>query len=150
MAEAVAGGAEALRQRPFVSLDINVTTGLRHNEESSPELMYMSGKGLPFLYICSGLGGLIAMTVAGSMVVVNAGTLTGLVLSQLVREGAPIVIPGFGGESVDMRNMGYAHAVPDYKGTAESIAHLYGLPMFTTVGARDARTSISRRRPRRR
>ena len=79
------------------------------------------------------------MTVAGSMVVVNAGTLTGLVLSQLIREGTPMVLPGFGGESVDMRNMGYAHAVPDYKGTAQSMAHFYNKPMFTTAGVCDAK-----------
>ena len=140
MAEAVAGGADALRARPFAVSYINVTTGLRHNEESLEKLIFLARRGLPFLYICSGLGGLTApMTVAGSMVVVNAGTLTGLVLSQLIREGTPVIIPGFGGESVDMRNMGYAHAVPDYKGTAQSMAHFYDKPMFTTAGVCDAK-----------
>ena len=140
MAEAVVGGADALRQKPFTINYINVTTGLRHNEESLDKLIYLSERGLPFLYICSGLGGLTApISVAGSMVVVNVGTLTGLVLSQLTREGAPIVFPGFGGESVDMRNMGYAHAVPDYKGTAQSLAHFYNKPMFTTAGVCDSK-----------
>ena len=36
---------------------INVTTGLRHNEESLEKLIFLARRGLPFLYICSGLGG---------------------------------------------------------------------------------------------
>jgi trimethylamine---corrinoid protein Co-methyltransferase len=140
MAEIVAGGAAALRARPFIAAYINVTTGLRHNEEALRKLIFMAEKGLPALYICSGLGGVTApVTIAGGMALVNAGTLAGLVVAQLTREGTPFIAPGFGGETVDMRTLQFAYAVPDYKGTAESMAHFYSLPTFTTAGVTDSK-----------
>lgn len=56
MAEAVVGGAEALRRRPFVAPYINVTTGLVHNEDAVEKLLFMAGKGLPTTYIPSTQG----------------------------------------------------------------------------------------------
>ena len=102
MAERVAGGAEALKLRPNAACYINVTSGLRHNEEALQKLLFLAGKGLPSLYIpvvdC-GING--PVTPAAGVVLVNAGVLIGLVLSQLKREGAPYIIPGWGGEGLD-------------------------------------------------
>jgi len=98
MAEIVTGGADTLRHNPFAVCYINVTTGLRHNEEALQKLLYLSGKGLPFTYIPSAQGGVTApITIAGAMAANYAGVLAGLVLSQLKREGAPFIIPGWGG-----------------------------------------------------
>ncbi len=79
MAEVVVGGAEALRQNPFAACYINVTTGLRHNEEALQKLLYLAGKGLPALYIPVGMGGATApVTLAGCQVIWNVGALVGL------------------------------------------------------------------------
>ena len=51
MAEAVAGGAEALRERPNVALYINVTRGLVHNEDSLRKLLILAERGLPAMWI---------------------------------------------------------------------------------------------------
>ncbi|PWH20928.1 MAG: trimethylamine methyltransferase [Ardenticatenia bacterium] len=140
MAEIVAGGAQALRERPFTLCYINVTTGLRHNREALEKLLFMADKGLPALYIPVGSGGLTApITMAGAMALVNAGTLVGLVIAQLRRPGTPIIIPGWGGETLDMRTMVEPYAGADYQGIAESLAHFYGLPVFTLGGASDAK-----------
>ena len=83
MAEAVVGGAEALRQRPLAACYINVTTGLRHNEEALQKLLFLADKGLPLLYIPVAVGGISApITTASSMALINAGVLAGLVLSN--------------------------------------------------------------------
>jgi trimethylamine:corrinoid methyltransferase-like protein len=114
MAEAVAGGADALRLNPFVACYINVTTGLRHNQESLEKLLFLSGKGLPALYIPVSLGGATApITVAGCQVLWNVGALVGLVISQLKREGAPYVIAGWGASMLDMRDLVQPYADPD-------------------------------------
>lgn len=140
MAEAVAGGADALREQPTAACYINVTTGLQHNAEALQKLMYLADKGLPALYIPVALGGLSApVTVPAAMAIVNAGTLTGLVVSQLKREGAPVIIPGWGGSGLDMRTMVQPYAGPDRRGVAEALAHYYGLPMFSLAGASDAK-----------
>jgi trimethylamine--corrinoid protein Co-methyltransferase len=140
MAEVVAGGADALRLNPFVACYINVTTGLRHNQEALQKLLYLADKGLPALYIPVGLGGATApVTVAGCQVIWNVGALVGLVISQLKREGTPYVMAGWGSNLLDMRTMIQPYANPDRQGVAQAMAHFYGLPMFSLGGCSDAK-----------
>jgi trimethylamine--corrinoid protein Co-methyltransferase len=140
MAEAVAGGAEALMLRPLAACYINVTSGLRHNEEALQKLLFLAGKGLPALYIpvvdC-GING--PVTPAAGMALVNAGVLIGLVLSQLKREGAPYIVPGWGGEGLDMRTMVSPYCAPDPKGMAHALAQYYRLPMFGIGGCSESK-----------
>jgi len=140
MAEAVAGGADALRERPFVACYINVTTGLLHNADALEKLLFLAGKGLPALYIPVVSGGTTGpVTMAGCLAVANAGVLVGLVISQLKREGAPIVIPGFGGDALDLRTMVDPYCGPDPRGMAQALAHFYQLPMFSLGGASESK-----------
>lgn len=140
MAEAVAGGAAALRERPFVACYINVTTGLRHNQDALQKLLYLAARGLPALYIPVALAGVTGpVTVAGTAALVNAGALAGLVISQLKRPGTPFIMPGWGGEGLDLRTTVNAYAEPDHRGVAEALIHHYGLPMFSLAGVTDAK-----------
>ena len=87
MAEAVVGGAKALREKPILTCYINVVSGAVHNEDALEKLLYLSGKGLPSLYIPgSNAGTTSPMTQAGAIALDNAGMLVGLVLSQLTRD----------------------------------------------------------------
>lgn len=140
MAEAVAGGADALRGRPTLALYVNVTSGLVHNDDSVRKLMLLAEKALPAMWIpvtSSGTTG--PVTLAGNVALNNAGVLVGVVLSQLVREGAPVIIPGFGGEALDLRTMVDPYIQPDVLGVAQALAHHYGLPMFSLAGASDSK-----------
>ncbi|MCK5783667.1 MAG: trimethylamine methyltransferase family protein [Desulfobacterales bacterium] len=140
MAEIVAGGPDQLRHSPFASCYINVTTGLRHNEEALQKLLYLSGKGLPFTYIPSAQGGVTApITIAGTMAVNNAGVLVGLVLSQLKREGSPFIIPGWGGNMLDMKTTVQPYADPEKRGQAIDFAHYMGLPTFSLAGCSESK-----------
>jgi trimethylamine--corrinoid protein Co-methyltransferase len=140
MAEAVAGGSEALRQRPFVACYINVTTGLRHNQEALQKLLFLAEKGLPALYIPVVIGGVTApVTVASSVALVNAGVLVGLVLSQLKRQGAPFIVSGMTNDSLDMRTMISPYCSPDPIGVAHALAHHYDLPMFGVGGCSESK-----------
>ncbi len=140
MAEAVVGGPEALRQNPLVACYINVTTGLKHNAEALQKLLYLADKGLPAIYVPVVSGGMTGpVTLAGDMAMVNAGVLTGLVLSQLKREGAPFIMPGWGGEALDMRTMVGPYCAPDPRGMAMALAHYYNLPSFGYAGASESK-----------
>lgn len=140
MAETVVGGAEALRQNPLVACYINVTTGLRHNQEALQKLLYLSGKGLPYAYVPSTQGGVTApVTPAGAMVVAQAGALVGLVLSQLKREGTPFIMPGWGGNMLDMRTTVQPYADPDKRAMVTDYVHFLGLPMFALAGVSDSK-----------
>ncbi len=141
MAEAVAGGADALRERPTIALYINVTRGLVHNGDSLRKLLILAERGLPALWIPVTSGGTTGpVTMAGNVALNNAGVLVGIVLAQLVREGTPIVIPGFGGDALDLRTMVDPYAEPDHRGMVPSLAHHYDLPMFSLAGGSDSKT----------
>jgi len=140
MAEAVAGGPAALRQNPLAACYINVTTGLRHNQEALQKLLYLAGKGLPLTYVPSTQGGVTApVTPAGAMAVAQAGALVGLVLSQLKREGAPFIMPGWGGNMLDMRTTVQPYADPDKRAVIPDFVHYLGLPMFALAGCSDSK-----------
>ena len=140
MAEAVAGGADALRERPFAACYINVTTGLIHNADALQKLLFLAGKGLPALYIPVVSGGTSGpMTMAGGLALSNAGALAGLVLSQLKRPGAPFVMPGFGGDALDMRTMVDPYCAPEPRGMAEALGHFYDLPLFCLGGSSESK-----------
>jgi len=141
MAEAVVGGEEVLRQKPLISCYINATSGLIHNKEALQKLLFLSGKGLPAQYIPCTTGGMHAPITPASVVAVNnAGLLTGLVLSQLKREGAPFIAPAICPSRLDMKTMIIPYCLPDSKGIPENLAHYYNLPMFTTGGCSDSPT----------
>jgi trimethylamine--corrinoid protein Co-methyltransferase len=142
MAEAVAGGPDALRERPIAAFYINVTSGLVHNGDSVRKLMLLAERGLPALWIPVTSGGTTGpVTLAGNVAVNNAGVLVGLVLANLVREGAPVVIPGMGGEFLDLRTMVDPYAEPDHVGVVPSLAHFYDLPMFSLAGGSDSKAA---------
>ena len=140
MAEAVAGGPEALRERPTIALYVNVTRGLVHNGDSLRKLLLLAERGLPALWIPVTSGGTTGpVTMAGNVALNNAGVLVGVVLAQLVREGTPVVVPGFGGDALDLRTMVDPYAEPDHRGMVPSLAHHYGLPMFSLAGGSDSK-----------
>lgn len=140
MAEVAAGGRSELRRRPLAVSYINVATGLRHNREALQKLLYLSGEGLPLTYVASAQGGTTApITVPAAAAIEHAGTLTGLVLSQLKREGAPFIMPGWSGQQLDMRTTVQPHADPEKRGQGIDFAHFLGLPMFNIAGASDSK-----------
>jgi trimethylamine--corrinoid protein Co-methyltransferase len=140
MAELVVGGAEALRQKPMLACYVNVTTGLLHNQEAVQKLLYLAGKGLPTTYIPSTQGGATApVTPAAALAVAQAGALVGLVLSQLKREGTPYIMPGWGGNMLDMRTTVQPYADPDKRCLASDFVHYLGLPMFALAGCSDSK-----------
>jgi trimethylamine--corrinoid protein Co-methyltransferase len=139
MAEAVSGDPEALCQNPFVACYINVTSDLRHNEESLQKLLYMAEKGLPTTYTPVGLRGATApVTRAGSLALAGAGHLVGLVLSQLKREGTPFIW-GAWELPLELRTQIEPYAPPEMRGLGAAQAHFYGLPYFGLAGCTDSK-----------
>jgi trimethylamine--corrinoid protein Co-methyltransferase len=139
MAEAVVGGADALREKPILTCYINVVSGAVHNAESLRKLLYLSGKGLPSLYIPGSNAGVTSpMTQAGAVALDTAGALLGLVLAQLKREGAPYIMSAMDPAALDMRTMVSPYAYPE-RGFIRSVSQRYGLPTLSLAGATDSK-----------
>jgi trimethylamine--corrinoid protein Co-methyltransferase len=141
MAEAVAGGEEELRRRPLCINYINYAHALRHNKESLQRLLYMAGKGLPSIYCTTVSGGATGpMTPAGGIALGNAGDLVGVVLAQLKREGAPVIISGGYHYVFGMKSHGGGPgAPPRIWGTRPEICQYYDLPSFGLGGGTNAK-----------
>jgi trimethylamine--corrinoid protein Co-methyltransferase len=139
MSEAVVGGAEQLRQKPILTCYINVVSGAVHNGDSLRKLLYLSGKGLPTLYIPGSNAGITSpMTQPGAVALDMAGGLVGLVLAQLNREGAPYIMSAMDPAALDMRTMVSPYAYPE-RGIIRSVSQRYGLPTLALAGATDSK-----------
>lgn len=140
MAEIVAGGAAAFQRRPFATCYINVTAGLVANQEALQKCMYLAKKGLPQLYIPLNDGGVMSpASIGGATACMYAGTLLGVVLAQLVREGAPVGVPGWSGGLYNVKTMVANYCQADEQGVALAMGHYYGLPTFGMAGCSDAK-----------
>jgi trimethylamine--corrinoid protein Co-methyltransferase len=140
MCEIVAGGAQGFRQRPFATCYINVTSGLVANSEALQKCMYLAGKGLPLLYIPLNAGGVNSpATTAGCMATMNAGTLLGIVLAQLVREGTPVAVPGWNGGPYNLKTMVGNYVLADEQGVPTEMGKYYDLPVFGLGGSTDSK-----------
>jgi trimethylamine--corrinoid protein Co-methyltransferase len=140
MCEAAAGGSEAFRRHPFATCYINVTSGLVANEEALQKCIYLAEKGLPQLWIPLNAGGVNSpATTAGCMASMNAGILLGVVLSQLVRQGAPIAVPGWNGGPYNLKTMVGNYVLADEQGVPTTMGKHYDLPVFGLGGSTDAK-----------
>ncbi len=140
MAEAVVGGADALRAKPIAACYINVSSALRHNQEALQKLLFLADKGLPTTYtpvVLRGASG--PVTAAGAIALANAGELAGLVVAQLQREGAPVILTGGVNDMLDMRASVDCYADPTNRVMLVEQAHRYGLPIFGLTGCSDSK-----------
>lgn len=140
MCEIVAGGEDAFQRKPFATSYINVTAGMLANEEATQRCMYLAEKGLPLLWIPLNIGGANSpTTTAGCMASMNAGTLLGIVLAQLVNEGTPVAVPGWNGGPYNLQTMVGSYVLADEQGVATSIGRYYDLPVFGLAGSTDSK-----------
>lgn len=138
MCEVVMGGQQALREKPIFIHYSEPTSPLIHSYGAVNKLFLCADKGVPICYPPGALmGGSGPATLAGSIVQANAEALSGVVLHQLRKRGAPI-ISGFSGIPMDMRTTTFSYANPEFRLSNSTMADLYehyGLPHWSTVGS---------------
>jgi len=140
MAEIAMGGADLMRINPTVICYLNPTSSFVHNESALKKLFYCAEKRVPFVYLPDLLRGMTGpITREGSMVCHNAGVLVGVVLSQLVNEGAPVIISSARPSHLDMKTMVAPYVTGPGGFGGVGINHYYNLPVFTTGGASDSK-----------
>lgn len=140
MLEVAVGGAEQLRTNPTAILYLNPTTAFKHNEEALRKLMYAAEKRLPIVYLPDVQRGFTCpLTFAGAMACANAGQLVGLLLAQLVNEGAPFILNAAVPSTIDMKTMVLPYVEPAGKAFALEMNFHYDLPAFSTGGCSDSK-----------
>ena len=126
-----------LDQHPFVIPYFNPITPLVLNETTAQKMMVTVERGLPLIYNNYGMSGATSpITPGGTLAVLNAELLAGLVYSQVLKEGTPIILgslpAGFNMQS--MQAIYTPHTMLLNLACAEMMAH-YGLPHSGTSGS---------------
>jgi len=120
-----------LAEHPAVMSIINVNSPRRFDEAMADGLMAMAGLGQPVVVTPFTLMGAMApVSLAGALAQQNAEALFGVVLTQAVRKGAPVMYGAFT-SNVDLRSGAPAFGTPENaKANVASgqLARRYGLP----------------------
>ncbi|MFN2220797.1 MAG: trimethylamine methyltransferase family protein [Anaerolineae bacterium] len=122
---------------PFVIPYLNPISPLVINRGTVSKMFHAAKRGLPFIYSNYGMAGASTpITPASALALLTAELLAGLTLSQLIREGTPVILgslPAF----FDMRGMGSFYDPRSYLmdlACAEMMAY-YQLPHCGTSGS---------------
>ncbi len=143
LACAVAGGAEALEQRPFLLNYLEAISPLRFPQNVMEKLIFDAERAIPICFPSgSNAGGGAPVTLAGALAMGIAENLAGLVVQQMVRRGAPFVF-GPNVSALDMKTTVVSYGCPEWALTQAALADmrdmLYGLPIWAYAGASDAK-----------
>ncbi|MBW2602724.1 MAG: trimethylamine methyltransferase family protein [Deltaproteobacteria bacterium] len=144
MAEIIAGSSEKLRQRPFISMVACNISPFKLDQSYGRLAMEIAKHGIPVVVPAEPLCGATApITLAGNLVVLNVDTLIGVMLTQLVNPGTPVLY-GSVASITDMRDMKYLSGAVEMgllNAAAAQMAHFYNLPLYSTAGMSDAKTN---------
>ncbi len=146
IAEMVAGGADKLRERPFVSFITLMVSPLVMDWHYTDFLIEVAKKGLPIAVPSEPLAGATApVTLAGTITINLAETLAGLTLAQLITPGCPAFI-GTTSSIMDVSTGTYSGGAIESSLINAGIAQMaqyYDLPLYATGGQSDSKLNDS-------
>ena len=142
MAEMVAGGAEALRRKPFVSFITLVISPFKIDKDYGEITCYLAREGLPVVVPTEPICGTTSpITLAGNVLTHVAETLAGITLVQCVNKGAPGIC-GSVGSITDLRTMGHLGGPIERAMINAAVAQMaqhFEVPLYSTGGTSDAK-----------
>ena len=141
MAAVAIGSADELRAKPFIIIYDEPISPLVHTADGMAKMFACIEHGIPVIYTPGVVaGGTCPVSKAGTIVQMNAESLSGLLIAQLKKQGAAIIIGG-GATPLDMQSTATLYGSPDaamnYCAMTE-LARFYGLPNFTEAGCCNA------------
>ncbi|HKZ53867.1 MAG TPA: trimethylamine methyltransferase family protein [Anaerolineales bacterium] len=142
MAAVIAGGKEALRQRPFFTTGINSGSPFVYSQEVVGRLLVMAEAGLPIIFNPMPMaGGTAPATLAGTVVVALVEGLAGLTLAQLKNPGVPVITGGVLA-TMDMRTTVCGYGAPELALMMAAITEMcrhYRVPSYGTAGCSNSK-----------
>jgi trimethylamine--corrinoid protein Co-methyltransferase len=136
------GGKNEWRKGPAFSLYIEPVSPLSHSEEVVQKILFATDNEIPFVYTPCPLAGATApTTLAGTAVQALTESLFGIVLSQIRKPGAPMIIGGLM-SNMDMRTAVYCYGSPEMallSAAYTEITKWLGVPEYETAGCSDVK-----------
>jgi trimethylamine---corrinoid protein Co-methyltransferase len=136
------GGKEEWKKAPCFSLYNEPVSPLSHSEEVVQKLLFSADHDIPFVYTpCPMAGGTAPTTLAGLLVQALTESLFGIVLSQLRKPGAQLIIGGLL-SNMDMQTTIMAYGSPEMALLSAGYTDMtkwLNVPMYETAGCSDAK-----------
>ncbi|MCK5389706.1 MAG: trimethylamine methyltransferase family protein, partial [Candidatus Thorarchaeota archaeon] len=146
MLEVVAGGSDELAKKPQAMFDCCPVSPLIWSDTTCQNLIDCAKAGIPAQIVPAPLMGATSpITIAGTILQSNVEILSGIVISQLVNSGSPLVYGGAIG-ALDMR-----YGTPRFNSVesvmaasmSNEIGNYYGLPTHAYLGTSESKTEDS-------
>lgn len=142
MALLIAGSKERFDQAPTIVQYSEPISPLLYYDPAVEKIIFCAENGIPQINFPAPQGGSTApSTFAGEIVQASAESLSGLVLAQLVKPGAPFIYGAFA-TVMDMKTTIFSYGAPEMSlmvAAMAQMAQFYKLPFFGTAGATDAK-----------
>ena len=142
MAEIAAGSAEALRQRPLISMIACSISPLMIDGKYGDLVVAIAKSGIPLVCPAEPLCGATSpVTLAGNLVIQTVDSLMGVMLAQAVNPGTPVIF-GSVATNTDLRDLKYLAGSVEMgllNAAGAQMAQFYQLPFYATGGMTDSK-----------
>jgi trimethylamine--corrinoid protein Co-methyltransferase len=143
MAEIAAGSAEKLRQRPTISMvTCSSISPLKMDAQYGDLLIEVAQQGIPVVCPAEPLCGATSpVTLAGNLVIQTADSLMGVMLTQIVNPGTPVIF-GSVATNTYLRDFKYLAGSVEMgllNAAGAQMAQFYHLPFYATGGMTDSK-----------
>ena len=142
LASIIAGGYEELKKKPIISIICCVISPLRLDKNYTELMIIAAENGIPVMVPSEALcGSTSPITLAGDVLQVNVETLAGVILTQLVNPGTPVLYATVS-TIADPRRMSYTSGAVEMgliNAALAQMAQFYAIPFYATAGMSDAK-----------
>lgn len=143
MASVVAGGENELRKRPFCFyFGGGCKSPLSYEPTKIDRIFYFIDKGIPYTAASvASAGGTAPVTLAGQLTLGTAELFTSAVLSQIRKEGAPILL-GLFPLMMDMKTGVFSYSSPEFHLVNSAVTEIFKtweIPIYGTGGCTDSK-----------
>jgi len=137
------GSEKRLRERPIISMITSIISPLKMERDYTEFMEYIISRGIPIVAPPAPIAGATSpLTMAGSLAQLNAETLFGIVLAQILKAGARVLY-GIVPTTMDMRTSSFRFGSIEsglMNAAGAQLAQYYELPVYNTAGVSDSRS----------
>jgi trimethylamine--corrinoid protein Co-methyltransferase len=143
LASMIAGSKAAYEERPILSFTACWTVSpLRYAPETVEVLIELIRQNVPVALSSAPQSGATSpAALAGTLVQINAEELSGIVLVNLIRPGARVLM-GYVPSVADMRTGNFVGGAPEFglmNAAAAQLAHFYNIPVYNSSALTDSK-----------
>jgi trimethylamine--corrinoid protein Co-methyltransferase len=143
MAEIIAGSPEKLAERPLISMvTCSSISPLKMDANYGDLLIEVARRGIPVVCPAEPLCGATSpITLAGNIVIQTVDSLMGVMLSQIVRPGTPVIFGSVATNTylIDFKYLAGSVEMGLLNAAGAQMAQFYHLPFYATGGMTDSK-----------